>query len=119
MDSLLTFIVLLIASAAATLLKKRAQRNAEREMIGKGPNTLRPVNQPGQSPPAPQRPKPESITWQGELRRMLEGEFQLGPPSALPPLAKPFEPPRPVAAAAPPSPLVAKMPATDPMGSLP
>ncbi len=118
MDSLVTFMVLLIASAAATLLKKRAQRNAEREMIGKGSDTLRPANRLGQSPAAPQRPKPESITWQGELRRMLEGEFPLGLPPSRPPLTEPAEPTRPIPAA-PPPPLVAKMPAADPMGSLP
>jgi hypothetical protein len=118
MDSLVTFMVLLIASAAATWLKKRAQHNAEREKIDKGPDPLRPVNRPGPSPAAPQRPKLESITWQGELRRMLEGEFQLGLPPSRPPLAEPVEPSRPVPAA-PPPPLVAKMTAADPMGSLP
>jgi hypothetical protein len=118
MESLVTFMVLLIASAAVTWLKKRAQDNDERGRTGQEPDTLRPVNQPGQPPATTPRPKPKPIRWEEELRRMLEGEFSSGLPPSRPPLAEVVEPPRPVSAA-PPPPLIARVPAADPMGSLP
>ena len=118
MDSLITFIVLLIASAVGTWLKKRAQQNSESEMTHNGPDRVPPVNRTGQPPTAIPHPKPRPVRWEEELRRLLEGESPLGLPPMRPPLVQVPEPQQ-TTPSVPAPPPAAPIPTYDPMSSLP
>jgi hypothetical protein len=75
MDSLITALVLLVVSAIATWMKKKAA-------TGQDDST----QDAPQAPPPMNRPRPASPTsWEEELRRLLEGQSTTAPPSARPP----------------------------------
>jgi hypothetical protein len=82
MDSLITTIVIVVIAAIATWFKKLGQPKDTDE----DSRARRPMNPQGQSrPSASPRPPSGPVSWEEELRRLLEG----GTPSAPPPMRPP------------------------------
>src|SRR6267378_3019468 len=101
MDSLITTIVIVVIAAIATWFKKLGQPKDtdEETRMRRSITTPRPT-QPGQPRPFAQ-PRPQSgpVSWEEELRRLLEGGTPAAPPPVRPPpLPRPTfaPPPRPV-----------------------
>jgi hypothetical protein len=83
MDSLITALVLLVVSALATWMKKKAA-DGRGDSPSDSPQTP-PTNQP--------RPSPRPTSWEEELRRLLEGQSTPKPPPPMrPPTMRPAPP---------------------------
>src|SRR5882724_9943668 len=87
MDSLITTIVIVVIAAIATWFKKLGQPKDtdEETRMRRSITTPRPT-QPGQPRPFAQ-PRPQSgpVSWEEELRRLLEGGTPAAPPPMRPP----------------------------------
>lgn len=104
MDSIITFIILLVISGIAALLKKKAQSNETENP----PSANRSGRPESASAPRPQR---QAASWEEELRRLLEGESPVAPP--------PMRPPPPIVAAPLPRRAPAPLPVNPPLRSVP
>jgi hypothetical protein len=83
MDSFITALILLVVSALATWMKKKAGAPPDPEDASPGQP---PVNQP--------RPTARPASWEEELRRLLEGQSPTAPPRPMqPPPMRPAPPP--------------------------
>lgn len=100
-ESLLIFLVFIVLSALSTWMQKRQQAEDDTadRLPGEPGRPQRPASPPS-GQPGPRRPTPSPLQdWEGELRRLLQGERppspQAPPPPAPPPLAVPPVRPRP------------------------
>src|SRR5580692_2319708 len=83
MDSFITALVLLVVSALATWMKKKAGAPPDPDDASPGQP---PVNRP--------RPTARPTSWEEELRRLLEGQSPTPPPRPMqPPPMRPASPP--------------------------
>src|SRR6267154_4345796 len=98
MDSLITTIVIVVIAAIATWFKKLGQPKDtdEETRMRRSITTPRPT-QPGQPRPFAQ-PRPQSgpVSWEEELRRLLEGGTPAAPPPMRPPPVVITQAPRPI-----------------------
>jgi hypothetical protein len=80
------WIILLIFAAVSMVvswLQKRQRQGQDEEETPSAPPNRRPDTVPSPAPP-PGRPAPKPLSWEEELRRLLEGQTA-EPPSAPPP----------------------------------
>jgi hypothetical protein len=100
MDSLITTIVIIVIAAVATWFKKLGQPKEDEDS-----RTRRPLN-PSSQPRPSSTPRPQSgpVSWEEELRRLLEGETPAAPPPTRPPPVVITQAPRPIPVAPPPLP---------------
>jgi len=106
MDSLITTIVIIVIAAIATWFKKLGQpKDTDEETRMRRSVTMQRPNQPGQQRPA-STPRPQSgpVSWEEELRRLLEGETPGAPPPMRPPPVVITQAPRPMPVTPPPLP---------------
>jgi len=117
MDSLVTTIVIVVIAAIATWFKKLGQpKDADDDS-----RTPRPMNPQGQPrPSSTPRPQSRPVSWEEELRRLLEGEAPAAPPPMRPPPVVISQAPRAIPVTPPPLPRPAYAPQPQPfMGSPP
>src|SRR5260370_38528071 len=98
MDSLITTIVIVVIAAIATWFKKLGQpKNTDEETrMRRSITTPRPFAQP--------RPQSGPVSWEEELRRLLEGGTPAAPPPVRPPPVVITQAPRSIPPAPPPLP---------------
>lgn len=104
MDSLITTIVIVVIAAIATWFKKLGQTpdTDEDSRTRRSITTPRPT-QPGQPrPSAAPRPQSGPVSWEEELRRLLEGDTPAAPPPMRPPPVVITQAPRAIPPAPPP-----------------
>jgi hypothetical protein len=104
MDSLITTIVIVVIAAIATWFKKLGQpQNTDEDSRMRRSVTMPRPNQPGQPRPS-STPRPQSgpVSWEEELRRLLEGGTPAAPPPMRPPPVVITQAPRAIQPAPPP-----------------
>ncbi len=99
MDSFVTAIIIIVIAAIASWFKKLGQtQNTEED-----PRTRRTMTTPGEPrPQAAPRPQSGPVSWEEELRRLLEGDTPSAPPPLRPPPAVITQAPRAIPPTPPP-----------------
>jgi hypothetical protein len=89
-ESLIGLLVFVVISVLASWLQKKQQSQQE-------PPSLPPRRPRGQSTPPPRHPQPapQPVSWEEELKRLLEGQTAEPPPPPPPPIVVPHRQPAP------------------------